>query len=467
MTNDMAIEIKGLSKVYRLYDRPVDRLKEALLPFHKRYSRDFYALRDINLSIKKGETVGFIGQNGAGKSTILKVITGVLTPTSGTVEVNGRIASLLELGAGFNPEMTGVENIYMNGVVMGLSREEMDARLDDIIAFADIGDFIHQPVKMYSSGMFARVAFAVNAFVEPDILIVDEALSVGDSFFQAKCMNRMKSMLDDGVTVLFVSHDLVAVRNLCQNAVHMEHGEIVFKGKADEVVEEYIAARIRSRQFTEETATDSVPKDQPALEKVKRFLQTNEEFQRNASYQRVQNGKVSFVNVELLDEAGNSVRTVSYGQRVKLCCTIKSETDIEILTVGYHINSKDGVEVIYSDSWLDRKPFLRLKKGRIYIFEYSFSIRLCAGDYNIGVVMSIPLSEVAGDVETCDVVPLAIQFSVAADPLYVIYGCVHWDNEFELSEYDFEKDDLAVRIAREDELDLSNLANVKFFGTRN
>lgn len=207
MSEDCAIKINHLSKVYKIFDKSSDRVREALNPFGKRYSKDFYALNDVSLTIKKGETVGIIGKNGAGKSTLLKVITGVLTPTSGSIQVNGRIASLLELGAGFNPEMTGIENIYMNGTIMGYSKDEMDARLQNIIDFADIGDFINQPVKMYSSGMFARLAFAVNAFVEPDILIVDEALSVGDAFFQAKCIDKMKKMMEKGTTVLFVSHD--------------------------------------------------------------------------------------------------------------------------------------------------------------------------------------------------------------------------------------------------------------------
>ena len=212
LEKDIAIRVEGLSKVYKIYNTPMDRMKEALHPFHKRYSSDFYALQDVSFTLHRGETMGFVGKNGAGKSTLLKILTGVLTPTSGRVTVNGRVASLLELGAGFNPEMTGIENIYMNGTIMGCSRAEMDERLADIVAFADIGDFIHQPVKMYSSGMFARLAFAVNAFVEPDILIVDEALSVGDVFFQTKCMDRMKQMMDSGVTVLFVSHDSFAIK---------------------------------------------------------------------------------------------------------------------------------------------------------------------------------------------------------------------------------------------------------------
>ena len=434
MANELAIEIKQLSKVYRLYDRPVDRLKEALLPFHKRYSRDFYALRDINLSIRKGETVGFIGRNGAGKSTLLKIITGVLTPTSGTIEVHGRIASLLELGAGFNPEMTGMENIYMNGVVMGIDRKTMEGKVDDIVAFADIGDFIHQPVKTYSSGMFARLAFAVNAFAEPDILIVDEALSVGDMFFQAKCIDKMKRLMDDGVTVLFVSHDLGAVRNLCQVGFYMEHGQVIFHGKAEDAVEKFIEARIRDTQTTVEDG--ALPKEKPLLRKGKECFQPSEEFRRNAEYRRVQNGKASFVNAELLDERGNAVATVCYGQKVKLRYTIKSEMDLDMLVAGYHINSKDGVEVVYSDTWLDRKPFFQMKKGNVYVLEYGFVIRLKPEVYNIGIVLSRIAEVAAKTVDICDSIPLAIQFTVMSNPDYVIYGFVHWDNEVELLAYD-------------------------------
>lgn len=240
MTNDIAIKIENLSKVYKIFDKPIDRMKEALHPFHKRYSKDFYALKNISFTLKKGETLGIIGKNGAGKSTLLKIITGVLTPSSGKIQVNGRIASLLELGAGFNPEMTGVENIYMNGTLMGYSKEEMDKRIDNIVSFADIGDFINQPVKMYSSGMFARLAFAVNAFVEPDILIVDEALSVGDNAFQIKCMRRMKELMEGGTTILFVSHDINAIRRFCTKAVWINDGTIKLMGDVNWVVDKYV-----------------------------------------------------------------------------------------------------------------------------------------------------------------------------------------------------------------------------------
>ena len=240
MMNNIAIKVNHLSKVYKLYGKPIDRLKESLHPLRKRYHKEFYALNDVSFEIKKGETVGIIGKNGAGKSTLLKIITGVLTPSSGHVHVNGRIASLLELGAGFNPEYTGIENIYLQGTLMGYSKEEMDVKIDEILAFADIGDFVYQPVKSYSSGMFARLAFSVAINVDPDILIVDEALSVGDMLFQVKCINRMKVMMERGITVLFVSHDTHSIKTLCKKAIWIENGCLKEYGDAGIVSNKYI-----------------------------------------------------------------------------------------------------------------------------------------------------------------------------------------------------------------------------------
>ena len=238
--HNTAIKVSHLTKVYKLYDKPIDRLKESLHPFKKSYHKDFYALNDVSFEIKKGETVGIIGKNGAGKSTLLKIITGVLTPSSGHVHVNGRIASLLELGAGFNPEYTGLENIYLQGTLMGYSHSEMEAKVDEILIFADIGDFVYQPVKMYSSGMFARLAFAIAINVNPDILIVDEALSVGDAAFQLKCFAKMQKLRTDGTTILFVSHDTYSVRTLCTNALWINKGCLMDSGNPVEVINNFL-----------------------------------------------------------------------------------------------------------------------------------------------------------------------------------------------------------------------------------
>lgn len=237
--SDIAIKVENLSKVYKLYDKPIDRMKESLSLTKKKYSREHYALNNISFEVKKGETVGILGTNGSGKSTLLKIITGVLTPSSGQLQVNGKISALLELGAGFNPEYTGLENIYLNGTMMGYTREQMEERVQPIMDFADIGDFIHQPVKTYSSGMFARLAFAVAINVEPEILIVDEALSVGDMRFQIKCMNKMKQMMEGGTTVLFVSHDINAIRRFCKKAIWINKGIMRNKGDVNSVCDEY------------------------------------------------------------------------------------------------------------------------------------------------------------------------------------------------------------------------------------
>lgn len=235
---DNALQITDVSKLYKLYDKPSDRLKETFSK-NKVYHSEFYALNNINFSIGKGETVGIIGRNGSGKSTLLKIITGVLNPTSGNVTVNGKVSALLELGAGFNMECTGIENIYLNGTIMNIPKKEVDKKIDDIIKFADIGEHINQPVKTYSSGMFVRLAFAVAISVDPEILIVDEALAVGDTRFQVKCMDKFMEFMKAGKTILFVSHDLNSVKRFCKRAIWINSGSVVMDGDVDEVTDSY------------------------------------------------------------------------------------------------------------------------------------------------------------------------------------------------------------------------------------
>ena len=244
-----AIKVDHVTKVYKLFDRPIDRLKESLRPGHKEYHKKFYALRDISFEVEAGQFVGIIGTNGSGKSTMLKLITGVLTPTSGELAVNGRISALLELGAGFNMEYTGIENIYMNGTMMGYSRKEMERKLPEILNFAEIGGFVHQPVKTYSSGMFVRLAFALAINVEPEILIVDEALAVGDVFFQAKCYKKINEIRENGTTVMLVTHDMGTIIKYCDKVVVLNRGEFVAEGEPGPMVDLY--KKILAGQFDE------------------------------------------------------------------------------------------------------------------------------------------------------------------------------------------------------------------------
>ncbi len=447
---DVAIKAEHLTKIYKIYERDIDRLKETFHPFHKRYSKDFYALKDVSFEIHRGENVGLVGKNGAGKSTLLKIITGVLTPSGGTLQVNGRIASLLELGAGFNPDMTGVENIYMNGLLIGHSRDAMDAKVDDIIAFADIGDFINQPVKTYSSGMFARLAFAVNAFVEPDILIVDEALSVGDAFFQSKCMDKMRSMIAGGVTVLFVSHDTFAVKNLCQRAFLMQHGQILMDAPAKDVVETYRNMLLESRgELTEEQAqrqnavVDNLRGGKKTFVEEKISAESLERgkdvFAKNATYQRIGDKRAVFDNVQLLDLNGELISEVIFGQEVVLRMVVRFQKDVAFLGMGYHIRNATGIDLIYTDSrFHDTKAIFDAKAGEVYVIDWQFKVELRQEMYDIACVISTPLDETLSSAEMCDFIPCALQFNVVSPNAYLSLpgGYVHWHNDLTVRRVD-------------------------------
>jgi ABC-type polysaccharide/polyol phosphate transport system ATPase subunit len=239
--SELAIRVRDASKMYRIYDRPRDRLKQMLWRGRRVYGREFWALRGVSFEVQRGEAVGIIGRNGSGKSTLLQIIAGTLAPTEGEVEVSGRVAALLELGSGFNPEFTGRENVFLNGAILGIGRDDINDRFDEIAAFADIGEFIDQPVKIYSSGMMLRLAFAVQAHLQPDVLIVDEALSVGDLYFQHKCMRRIKQLVDQGTTLLFVSHDTATVKRFCRRGLWLEAGQAHYYGEAGVAAEKYLA----------------------------------------------------------------------------------------------------------------------------------------------------------------------------------------------------------------------------------
>lgn len=312
---DIAISVQNLTKIYKLYDSPLHRLKETIIPFGKKYHKDFYALKDVSFEIKKGETVGIIGQNGSGKSTLLKIIAGVLSPSSGTVTVNGKVSALLELGAGFNPELTGLENVYFNGTLMGYPREEMDAKLDDILSFADIGDFVHQPVKMYSSGMFVRLAFAVQIMIDPDILIVDEALAVGDAPFQRKCFNIINELKEKGTTLMLVSHDLHAIERHCSKCVYLQNGTVKIRGNVLEVLNVYYD-EIRSSE------------DSPFTLK---------------SVEDLGSGEVILEDVVLFGEDGGKANLFRAKEKILIRLFYHSKQSIQKPTFGFSVWSLDPV----------------------------------------------------------------------------------------------------------------------------
>lgn len=430
-----AIRVRDISKCYFVYASPRDRLKQFILPRLRRlvgarpkdYYREFWAVRNVSLEIGRGQTVGIIGRNGSGKSTLLQMICGTLHPTTGSVETSGRVAALLELGSGFNPEFTGRENVYLNGAVLGLSREEIDARFDRILDFADIGEFIDQPVKTYSSGMFVRLAFAVISHVDPEILVIDEALSVGDAFFQSKCAAAMRALMDRGTTILFVSHDTHSVKALCDRALLLEGGVVVAEGDAAEVVERYYASRVGSSKAQEEALATAGPDEPRTLEDYAGEIAA---FQAKAGFQRINNGLVKFLNVRLLDASGRDVAVVEHGEAVTLRMVVEANASIATLGLAYHIRDMKGVELVYSDSAIEGSRHLTLlEPGQRWIVDWKFNVALRDGEYNFSAMASIPVDLIAGEVHVCDFIPYALQFRVARGGRFPLYAAVHWPNE--------------------------------------
>jgi lipopolysaccharide transport system ATP-binding protein len=431
MSSNVVLKVSNVSKCYEIYEVPHHRLFQTLFRGRRQFYKEFWALRDISFDVKRGECVGIIGRNGAGKSTLLQIITGTLSPTLGEVEVNGRVSALLELGSGFNPEFTGKENVYMNGAILGLSKAEMNEKFDKIAAFADIGNFIEQPVKTYSSGMYVRLAFAVAIMIDPDILIVDEALAVGDMFFQAKCINKMKKMIDDGTTLLFVSHDTGTVKALCKKALLLDKGRAIFNGDASVAVEKYFGMKVESEQ----KVLDGKVLDKETKEKINAIptmdcFKYNESFEKMASFQRIQNGKASFKSVALLDENENVITSVDYGQKVILRMAIEAYEDIHLMGYGYHIRDKNGVEAVYNDYDIAGQKCLEgIKAGDQFVIDWTFKATLCHGRYTIASGASIPINLELGQVDFCDFIPISCQFVMNVRKPSPMYGLVNLQND--------------------------------------
>ena len=384
MGEEIAISLKNVSKCFKRYARPVDRLKELLLP-GKSYAQEFWALRDINLDICKGETFGIIGQNGSGKSTLLQIIAGTLTQTTGQALVNGRVSALLELGSGFNPEFTGRQNVFFNGRILGLSQEEIENKFDDIAAFADIGDFIDQPVKTYSSGMFVRLAFAVAVNVEPNILIVDEALAVGDGIFVHKCMAKIRDFQDLGGTILFVSHDSGSVSRLCSQAIWINEGKFVEKGKPAEVCKHYqawIYEEINNRQkllITEKLPIHKLHNQNLNDEVNSEFLmkKINNPYTENPYYkfqtiERFGTGRAEIINIELLDCNSQTINFIYPGEEIYLKVTIITHDEIEKLIIGCSLYDRLRTPLTAWNTYQLGTKLSKINQGSIVTTTFNF-----------------------------------------------------------------------------------------------
>ena len=383
---ETVIEVTDLCKVYKLYNKPTDRLKESLGLSRKKQFKEHYALKHVDLTIKKGESVGIIGTNGSGKSTILKIITGVLSKTSGDVKVNGRISALLELGAGFNMEYTGIENIYLNGTMIGFSREEIDAKMQDILDFADIGDFVHQPVKTYSSGMFVRLAFAVAINIDPEILIVDEALSVGDVFFQAKCYKKFEDFKKMGKTILFVSHDLGSISKYCDRVVLLNRGKKLAEGTPKEMVSMYKRIMV-NQDKAEEIAAHQMDMssleedDEKEIKEAACEGQWKKHYNLNPDVDEYGNGAAEIEDFAIIDENGNYTNAIVKGTRFRLKSKVKFKQDIHDPIFTYTFKNIQGVAITGTNTMYEKKDVPLAKEGETYVATFEQDMFLQGGEY--------------------------------------------------------------------------------------
>ncbi|OAI07094.1 ABC transporter ATP-binding protein [Methylomonas methanica] len=430
-----AIKLSNISKCYRIFPNPQDRFKQALWDRFpailkskkpKQLYREHWALQDVSFEVLPGEAVGILGRNGAGKSTLLQIIAGTLSPTAGVIETAGRITALLELGSGFNPEFTGRENVFHNAQILGLSREETLNRFDDIAGFADIGDFLEQPVKTYSSGMMMRLAFAVQTAVEPQIMIVDEALSVGDMFFQAKCMSRINKLVDSGVALLFVSHDIGTVRQICQRAVLLENGVIRAKGAAATVSDQYVKLQLEDRNLaaknnvSNEHVSHSLavakpesasPTDNSNFEITSTSF-GQEAFQKRAQYHRVSNGDAEIINVNMLHK-GDYCADFDFDEDVQIRVFVRFKKSLSNLNQSIKIRTLQGKDVVFLDTRLLEEMGHKYEAGKIYEFDWKFKLPLLHGNYALACGLSHPPSKPGDDWVFVDMVPHAYEFRVA------------------------------------------------------
>lgn len=450
MISTPVIRVQHVSKCYHVYERPQDRLKQAFLPrmpwiggrgARAHYYREFWALSDVSFELAAGEALGVIGRNGAGKSTLLQILAGTLSPSGGTVAVVGKVAALLELGSGFSPEFTGAENARLNAALLGLTPEQIDVRFDEIAAFADIGEFLDQPVKTYSSGMLMRLAFAVQTAVRPDVLIVDEALSVGDVFFQAKCMARLRSLLSDGVSLLLVSHDPGTVRQICNRAILLASGRLIASGTAGEVTDQYLRLELEERNRATRggisaaaAAPESPPPPTPASRAPADLLFGMAAFAARSSYNRMGNGTAKFLNVQLLRD-GEPRELFDFDEVALLRQTVRFQRPTRNVNVVWKVRTTQGVDVLFGDTRLAGRANESYLADRIYTFEWRFRVPLLHGNYHVFVALSHPPMTPGEDWTFIDVVPIAAQFRVAPRAAGMIDALVVLDSTLDIGEH--------------------------------
>lgn len=398
MEKDIAIEVKDLTKIYKLYDKPMDRLKDSLgFPGKKRF-KEHLALNKVNLTVHKGETVGIIGTNGSGKSTILKIITGVLSPTEGEVNVDGHISALLELGAGFNMEYNGIDNIYLNGMMIGFSEAEITKRLDAILEFADIGDYVYQPVKTYSSGMFVRLAFAVAINIDPEILIVDEALSVGDVFFQAKCYHKFEEFKERGKTILFVSHDLSSISKYCDRAVLLNQGVLLGEGTPKKMIDIYKQVLVGQyplpksdtqnllddediRKAAAEAADDAGKKSGKGKKSAKGAETKDNKPQQTDETLEYGDGAASIIDYYVTDDKGNRSNSIIKGSEFKIHMKVRFNKDVAAPIFAFTFKNIMGIEITGTNSMVEKAFLDPVTAGTVKDISFAQKMTLQGGEY--------------------------------------------------------------------------------------
>ena len=377
----IAVRVDSVSKQYRIYDRPADRLKETLTRGRWKAHREFWALNDVSFEVEAGTTTGIVGPNGSGKSTLLQIITGTLEPTHGSVSIEGRVAALLELGAGFNPQFTGIENIFMNTALMGFSKAETENLLPEIASFAEIGDFIYQPLKTYSSGMYIRLAFAAAIAVAPQILIIDEALAVGDAVFQHRCMRRIKKMQENGTTILFVSHDPSAVRALCNRAVLLNQGQKIAEGTPSDVLNRYQKIIMARQQAYDAASSQAVDQASTGKELPDRKVTPP------AYVYRHGDRSAEVLQVELLDSALRPTELVESGEPIVVRIVYVAHADLDDVVCGFLIRNRHGIHVYGTNTELQEVPFERVKRGELTEVTFEFNCWLAPEMFSLCVAV--------------------------------------------------------------------------------